>query len=94
MLLSGVYCDMEWDNILCWNFTRAGTTAMQACPGFVNRLNPFGERAHPLSAATTVMTEIIMIAIRINTITEFRKCVFDQLLIKEKENLGNRSKRA
>ncbi|PVD30985.1 hypothetical protein C0Q70_10261 [Pomacea canaliculata] len=37
----GVYCDMEWDNILCWNFTRAGTTAMQACPGFVNRLNPF-----------------------------------------------------
>lgn len=43
---------------------------------------------HPLSAAITVMTEIIMIAIRINTITEFRKCVFDQLLIKENENFG------
>lgn len=34
------------------------------------------------------MTEIIVIAIKIDTITEFRKCVFDQLLIKEKENLG------
>ncbi|XP_071154800.1 secretin receptor-like [Mytilus edulis] len=32
---TGSFCDMVWDNIMCWDATPAGTTAKMKCPHYV-----------------------------------------------------------
>ncbi|XP_045169612.2 gastric inhibitory polypeptide receptor-like isoform X2 [Mercenaria mercenaria] len=39
---SGVYCNVTWDNAMCWDFTAAGTVAQQSCPDYINGLNSAG----------------------------------------------------
>nr|KAG5689049.1 hypothetical protein BaRGS_006445 [Batillaria attramentaria] len=35
-----VYCNMTFDTILCWPYTRAGTIAELPCPGHIERFTP------------------------------------------------------
>ncbi|KAK7471633.1 hypothetical protein BaRGS_00035730, partial [Batillaria attramentaria] len=40
MPTDGVYCNMTFDTILCWPYTRAGTIAELPCPGHIERFTP------------------------------------------------------
>lgn len=35
----GVYCNVTFDKLMCWDYTPAGTEALQSCPNYVNGLN-------------------------------------------------------
>ncbi|GAB1597825.1 parathyroid hormone 2 receptor-like [Argonauta hians] len=32
---SGTYCNITFDNVLCWNYTSAGSLARQRCPAYI-----------------------------------------------------------
>ncbi|XP_061171159.1 secretin receptor-like isoform X2 [Saccostrea echinata] len=36
---SGLYCNQTFDNVVCWPDTRAGTTAEQNCPNYINNFD-------------------------------------------------------
>lgn len=38
----GLYCNVTWDNAMCWDYTPAGTEAQQSCPDYINGLNSAG----------------------------------------------------
>lgn len=39
---SGLHCPATFDDIMCWPETKAGTTAEQNCPDYVNNFNTRG----------------------------------------------------
>ena len=41
-LFPGVYCNITWDTVMCWDYTEAGTEAVQNCPDYVNGLHSMG----------------------------------------------------
>lgn len=40
--LPGSFCDMVWDNIMCWDATPAGTTAKMKCPHYIEGFSNTG----------------------------------------------------
>ncbi|ESO99811.1 hypothetical protein LOTGIDRAFT_238709 [Lottia gigantea] len=35
----GLYCDMVFDGVMCWDYTPAGQSAVQSCPSYVSGFN-------------------------------------------------------
>ncbi|XP_060580807.1 secretin receptor-like [Ruditapes philippinarum] len=38
--MSGLYCKATWDGAMCWDFTSAGSTAIQLCAKYIRSFNP------------------------------------------------------
>ncbi|KAL4222626.1 hypothetical protein ACF0H5_018667 [Mactra antiquata] len=39
----GLYCNVTWDNVMCWDYTPAGTEAHQTCASYVHGFTTAGE---------------------------------------------------
>lgn len=39
---SGLYCDMNWDDVMCWDAIPAGTTGRMQCPDYINGFSKTG----------------------------------------------------
>ncbi|XP_060595345.1 parathyroid hormone 2 receptor-like [Ruditapes philippinarum] len=39
---TGIYCNVTWDNVMCWDYTPAGTVLKLQCPDYINGLNSAG----------------------------------------------------
>lgn len=42
IIFVGLYCDMNWDNVMCWDAIPAGTTSRMQCPDYINGFSKTG----------------------------------------------------
>jgi hypothetical protein len=42
IIFVGLYCDMDWDNVMCWDAIPAGTTGRMPCPDYINGFSKTG----------------------------------------------------
>lgn len=40
---SSTFCPLVWDDLFCWDVTRAGTVARKSCPDYINGFNKNGK---------------------------------------------------
>lgn len=42
IIFVGLYCDMNWDNVMCWDAIPAGTTGRMPCPDYISGFSKTG----------------------------------------------------
>lgn len=59
------WCEVVWDNVMCWNNTRPGTVARLPCPSYITRFTITG-RTLVLCFNSLVGSHVAEIAFYIN----------------------------
>ena len=44
LVAAGLYCNITWDDLSCWTYTKADKVASIPCPNYVYRFDPTGKR--------------------------------------------------